>query len=206
MHVASLTTICCMYCVMRAAYSSQSIQTLAWLSYDGECLEPVLVLIIEHCWGMLLLAMSFIMTLDCHCWTSQSWTLTKLCVHEDIKLAARLHVSVVRKPRTNDNPWIALLKAWICTLRDNPWIVCSIRGSCKEETKYGSGHVFAVVIAPAKAKVCYSLFPMLAEVHSTRFTARKLFSYCLMTAPAILNIAIIASHARVGLGRVPRSQ
>ena len=30
---------------------------------------------------------------------------------------------------------------------------------------------------PAKAKVCYSLFSMLAEVHSTRFTTRKLFSY-----------------------------
>ena len=29
---------------------------------------------------------------------------------------------VVRKPRIGYNPWIALLKAWICALRNNPWI------------------------------------------------------------------------------------
>ena len=27
------------------------------------------------------------------------------------------------------NPWIALRKPWIRTLRDNPWISCAIQGS-----------------------------------------------------------------------------
>ena len=26
-----------------------------------------------------------------------------------------------------DNPWITLLKAWICTCAENLWIACSIR-------------------------------------------------------------------------------
>ena len=38
-----------------------------------------------------------------------------------------------------DNPWIALLKAWIRALRDDPWIACPIHGSRNEGTKHGSG-------------------------------------------------------------------
>ena len=34
-----------------------------------------------------------------------------------------------------DNPWIALAKVWICALRNNPWIVCSIHGSRKRGTR-----------------------------------------------------------------------
>ena len=45
---------------------------------------------------------------------------------------------VVRKPRIGYNPWIAMLKAWIRALHDNPWIVRSIRGSRNERIKYGS--------------------------------------------------------------------
>ena len=44
----------------------------------------------------------------------------------------------MRKPQIGYNPWIALLKAWICALCDNPRIVRSIRGSRNEGAKYGS--------------------------------------------------------------------
>ena len=51
---------------------------------------------------------------------------------------------VVGRPRIDNNPWVALLKAWIRALRNNPWIVHLIRGSRNEGTKYGSGQTMGI--------------------------------------------------------------